>query len=59
MGKRKRVTRNLIFWKVLELDPNLLGGVGSDKHMSKLKKWFYYGLKRWTKLSVGKIAIVG
>ena len=38
--KEKRLTRNIIFRKVLDLDPNFLGGVGSNNHMAKLKKWF-------------------
>ena len=57
--KRKRVTRNIIFWKELDLDPNLLGGMGSDNHMEKLKKRVYYGLKRQEKLSIRNIASVG
>ena len=59
MGERKRVTIHIIFRKVLELDPNFLGGVGSVNHMAKLKKWFYYGLKRREKFSMRKIVSVG
>ena len=37
-AKEKRVTRNIIFWMVIELDPNFLSSVGSDNHMAKLNK---------------------
>ena len=57
--EKKRVTRNIIFRKVLELDQNLLGGVRSDKHMEKSKKWFYNGLELLDKLYIRKIASVG
>ena len=59
MGKRKIVTRNTIFREVLELDPNFLIGVGSVNHMTKLKNWFYYRLKRRAKPSVVNIVSVG
>ena len=57
--EEKRVTSTMIFRKVVELDPNFLGGVESDKFMIKLKKWFYYGFIKRANLSVRKLASVG
>ena len=41
----QRVSRTMIFRKVLDIDPKFKGGVNSDGHLNQLKKWFYYGFK--------------
>jgi len=49
----------MIFRKVLDLDLKFCGGVESDGHVARLKKWFYYGLKVCQHLSNHKIAGAG
>ena len=51
--KKRRVTRNIIFWNVVELDTNFLGGVGFDNHMSKLNKWFITYLSENQRFTLG------
>lgn len=55
----QRVSRTMIFRKVLDLDPKFCGGVESDGHLDRLKKWFYYGLKVRQNLSNRKISGAG
>eukprot|EP00956_Cyclotella_meneghiniana_P036000 scaffold120055_cov77-Cyclotella_meneghiniana.AAC.2 len=63
-ANNKCVSRTVIFWLVLELDPNFQvsggeGGRGSAGHMDRLKTWFYYGFKKRHRLSNRKIASIG
>jgi len=46
----------MIFRKLLDLDLKVCGGVQSDGHLDRLKKWFYYGLKVRQHLSNCKIS---
>ena len=55
---KKIVTRKIIFWKSMEIDPNLYGGVISVHHIGKLNNWFYYGFVKKFKLSLHKILSV-
>ena len=55
----RRITRTMIFRKVMEIDPNFCGGVNDPELLNKLKRWFYYGAKLRCNLSVRKIASVG
>ena len=55
----QRVTRTMIFRKVLDIDPKFKGGVKEDGYFDRLKKWFYYGFKVRHSLSVRKISGAG
>ena len=55
----QRVSRTMIFRKVLEIDPKFKGGVESDGYLARLKKWFYYGFKIRNGLSNRKICGAG
>lgn len=55
----QRVSRTMIFRRVLEIDPKFKGGVSSDGHLSRMKKWFYYGFKVRNGLSNRKICGAG
>ncbi len=56
---QKRVSRTMIFRKVMELDPKYNGGPKAEGFMEKMKKWFYKGFKVRAGLSVRKIAGAG
>ena len=55
----QRVSRTMIFRKVLDIDPKFKGGVTSDGYLTRLKKWFYYGFKVRHDLSNRKICGAG
>ena len=55
----QRVSRTMIFRQVLKIDPKFKGGVESEGHLSRLKKWFYYGFKVRHELSNRKICGAG
>ena len=55
----QRVSRTMIFRKVMDINPLFCGGIKSDGHLDRLKKWFYYGLKVRQTLSNRKIAGAG
>ena len=42
----ERVTRTIIYRKVIELHPHFLGGPGSDRFLQKFNNWFYYSFTR-------------
>jgi len=58
-AKEQRVSRTMVFRKVLENDPKFCGGVKSDGYLDRMKTWFYYGLKIRFDLSNRKIAGAG
>ena len=46
----KRVSRAVVFWAVLGVDPSFkfsggVGGKGSREHLQQLKQWFCFGFK--------------
>ena len=55
----QRVSRTMIFRKVLDIDPKFCGGVNSDRYLERMKKWFYYGLIKRRDLSNRKISGAG
>ena len=57
--KKQRLTRTMIFRKVLELNPDFLGGVKSKGYFVKMKKWFYGGFKIRYNYSLRKISGAG
>ena len=55
----QRVSRTMIFRKVLDIDPKFKGGVPSDGYLARRKKWCYYGYKICPDLSHRKICGAG
>ena len=58
---QKRVSRSVIFRTVLDIDPTFkVSGAPSSKglvgHLVRLRKWFYFGFKRYYKLFNRKLS---
>ena len=45
--------------QAIQINPGLLGGIGSGGHFMRLLNWFYFGFKLRYKLSKRKISSVG
>ena len=61
---QKHVSRYVIFRTVLDINPTFKvrsgpGGKGSDGHMVRMKKWYYFGFKRCYNFSNRKLSSVG
>lgn len=55
----KRITRNLIFRKVNELDTSFMAGGSARERLIRMKKWFYGGFKKRYGLSYARISGAG
>jgi len=51
----QRISRTMLFRKVLEIKPSFCGEVKSDGYLDQMKTWFYYGIVNRLDLSNRKI----